>query len=300
VRESLKEYSKEYLTTAEVAAYLRLKERKVYDLVRQGQIPCSRATGKLLFPRQHIDMWVLSHLEGDQAQRLPPPQVLAGSLDPLLEWAIRESGCDLASLCHGSGDGIRRLLEGKAMVAGIHLRDPDSGRYNEPTLLGLGGVKDLVVLHWAKRRQGLIVAPGNPLGLKTIKDLARPDVVCAHRQPDAGAAHLLRGLLTQASIASDALRWADHMALSEEDLGLAIAQGEADVGVGMEAAAHRQQLHFIPLVEESFDLVLHRRSAFEPTMQALMAFARQPRFHQRAEALKGYDISQLGRVLYNA
>ncbi|WP_249273194.1 helix-turn-helix domain-containing protein, partial [Halomonas sp. BC2] len=93
MRESLKEYSKEYLTTAEVAEYLRLKERKVYDLVRQGQIPCSRATGKLLFPRQHIDMWVLSHLEGDQAQRLPPPQVLAGSLDPLLEWAIRESGC---------------------------------------------------------------------------------------------------------------------------------------------------------------------------------------------------------------
>ena len=59
----------DYLTTAEVADYLRLKERKVYDLVRQGHIPCSRATGKLLFPRQHIDMWVLSHLEGDQAQR---------------------------------------------------------------------------------------------------------------------------------------------------------------------------------------------------------------------------------------
>ena len=59
----------DYLTTVEVADYLRLKERKVYDLVRQGHIPCSRATGKLLFPRQHIDMWVLSHLEGDQAQR---------------------------------------------------------------------------------------------------------------------------------------------------------------------------------------------------------------------------------------
>ena len=99
----------DYLTTAEVADYLRLKERKVYDLVRQGHIPCSRATGKLLFPRQHIDMWVLSHLEGDQAQRQPPPPVLAGSQDPLLEWAVRESGSDLASLCQGSGDGVRRL-----------------------------------------------------------------------------------------------------------------------------------------------------------------------------------------------
>ena len=72
-----------YLTTAEVADYLRLKERKVYDLVRQGQIPCSRVTGKLLFPRQQIDLWVLSHLEGDQAQRLSVPLVVAGSQDPL-------------------------------------------------------------------------------------------------------------------------------------------------------------------------------------------------------------------------
>ena len=54
------------LTTAEVADYLRLKERKVYDLVRQGGIPCVRVTGKLLFPRQNIDLWLMSHLEGGQ------------------------------------------------------------------------------------------------------------------------------------------------------------------------------------------------------------------------------------------
>lgn len=130
---------REFLTTAEVADYLRLKERKVYDLVRQGQIPCSRATGKLLFPRQHIDMWVLSHLEGDQALRSPLPLIVAGSQDPLLEWAVRESGSDLASLCHGSGDGLRRLMEGKALLAGIHLLNFESGRYNEPAALGLGG-----------------------------------------------------------------------------------------------------------------------------------------------------------------
>ena len=169
----------DYLTTAEVADYLRLKERKVYDLVRQGHIPCSRATGKLLFPRQHIDMWVLSHLEGDQAQRQPPPPVLAGSQDPLLEWAVRESGSDLASLCQGSGDGVRRLLKGRAMLAGIHLLDAASGRYNEPAALGLGGVRDLIVLHWATRRQGLLLALGNPLDIRSVGDIAKRKAMLA-------------------------------------------------------------------------------------------------------------------------
>lgn len=292
--------SHSYLTTAEVADYLRLKERKVYDLVRQGHIPCSRATGKLLFPRQHIDIWVLSHLEGDQAQRQAPPAVLAGSQDPLLEWAVRESGSDLASLCHGSGDGVRRLLEGKAMLAGIHLLDASSGRYNEPAALGLSGVRDLIVLHWAKRRQGLLLAPGNPLNLWSLGDIAKQGVILAHRQPGAGAAQLLSCLLQEAGIVPEALRWAAHSSLSEDDLALVIAQGDADVGLGMEAAAQRQQLDFIPLVEESFDVVMHRRSYFEPAVQALFAFARTPRFAQRANTLNGYDVSQLGRVLYNA
>lgn len=290
----------DYLTTAEVADYLRLKERKVYDLVRQGHIPCSRATGKLLFPRQHIDMWVLSHLEGDQAQRQPPPPVLAGSQDPLLEWAVRESGSDLASLCQGSGDGVRRLLEGRAMLAGIHLLDAASGRYNEPAALGLGGVRDLIVVHWATRRQGLLLAPGNPLGIQSVGDIAKRKAVLAHRQPGAGAAQLLSYLLEQAGIPPEALRWAAHPALSEDDLALTIAQGDADVGLGMQAAAQRQQLAFVPLVEESFDVVMHRRSYFEPAVQALFAFARTARFAQRASTLSGYDVRLLGRVLYNA
>ncbi|QPL48152.1 helix-turn-helix transcriptional regulator [Halomonas sp. A40-4] len=289
-----------YLTTSEVADYLRLKERKVYDLVRQGQIPCSRVTGKLLFPRQQIDLWVLNHLEGDQAQRQPPPAVVAGSQDPLLEWAIRESRSDLASLFHGSGDGVRRLLEGRAMVAGVHLLDPDSGQYNQPHLLGLGGVKDLVVLRWAIRRQGLLIPAGNPLGINSVADLTRPKIRVAHRQPGAGAARLLTYLLGKAGIMTTSVDWAAHPSLNEDDLALSVLQGEADVGLGVEAAARRQQLGFIPLYDEQFDLMMHRRSYFEPSMQALLAFTRQPRFAQRAKALGGYDIRQMGEVLYNA
>ena len=90
------------------------------------------------------------------------------------------------------------------------------------------------------------------------------------------------------------------MALSEDDLALAIRQGEADVGLGVEAAARRQGLDFLALHREPFDLLLRRRDYFGPPVQRLLAFAREPRFAERAAALGGYDLGEQGRVVYNA
>lgn len=289
-----------YLTTAEVADYLRLKERKVYDLVSQGVIPCVRVTGKLLFPRQRIDLWLMNHLEGDSAADSPTPPVLAGSQDPLLEWAIKESAAELALLCQGSGDGVQRLLDGRAMLAGIHIWHPESQRYNDPATLGLGGMRDLVLIRWAKRQQGLLIAADNPHQLERLEDVTRPGIRLAHRQPEAGASQLLQSLLDSHRIDAKRLAWAANPSLSEDDLALAIHQGEADIGVGIEAAARRQGLAFIPLQEEHFDLAMRRRHYFEPAVQRLLAFARSDRFAHRAEALGGYDIREIGKVTYNA
>jgi len=289
-----------YLTTAEAAAYLRLKERKVYDLVRQGHIPCVRVTGKLLFPRQALDLWVMNHLEGDEPTRRPVPPVLAGSQDPLLEWAVRESAADLAVLCHGSGDGARRLLEGGAMVVGLHLLEPASGAYNRPQVMGLGGMRDLVIIRWATRRQGLLLPPGNPQGIQGIADLRRSGLRVAHRQPGAGADVLFRWLLARDGLERSTLWLASHAALTEDDLALAVRAGDADAGLAVEAAARRHGLEFIPLHEEQFDLAMRRRSYFEPAVQRLFAFARGQRFGERAQAMGGYDVSDLGAVAYNA
>jgi putative molybdopterin biosynthesis protein len=290
----------EYLTTAEVAAYLRLKERKVYDLVRQGEMPCVRITGKLLFPRQVIDLWAMNHLEGDQQSATPVAPVLAGSHDPLLEWAMRESGAGLASLCRGSMDGARRLLEGRVMLAGLHVLDPHSGAYNSPAMLGLGGMRDLVIIHWAVRQQGLLLPPGNPLGLRGLADLARPGLRVAHRQPEAGADTLFRSLLERSGLDHAALRLTDHPSLSEDDLALAIREGVADAGIAIEAAARRHGLEFIPLHFEKFELAIRRRNYFEPPVQRLLEFGRGARLREQARLMGGYDVSALGAVAYNA
>jgi putative molybdopterin biosynthesis protein len=290
----------EYLTTAEVAAYLRLKERKVYDLVRQGDIPCVRVTGKLLFPRQAIDLWLMNHLEGDQAGSAQTPLVLAGSQDPLLDWAVRESGSALASLCRGSMDGATRLVDGRAMVAGLHVLDPASEQYNQPQRVGLGGMRDLVIIHWATRLQGLLLAPGNPQGVTGVEDLARHGLRIAFRQSEAGSDTLFRWLLKQRDVEHARLQLAPNPSLTEDDLALAIREGDADVGLAIETSARRHGLHFIPLHEEKFELALRRRSYFEPAVQRLLDFARGKRFRERATSMGGYDVSKLGVVAYNA
>lgn len=298
--ENVTDSSHRYMTTAEVADYLRLRERKVYDLVRQGVLPSIKVTGKLLFPRQAVDLWLMNHLEGDQQASQPVPPVLAGSHDPLLEWSVRESGSDLAMLCQGSGDGAKRLLEGTVMLAGLHLIDPASGEYNQPLRLGLGGLRDLVILHWARRQQGLLLRPDCDLGIASLQDLVRKQVTVAKRQSAAGANSLFRWLLEREKIDWKSLRWAETVSLSEDDLALAVREGEADAGLAVEAAARRHGLKFIPLHEEQFDIAMRRRSFFEPPVQRLMAFVRSARFRDRAAALGGYDVSAVGTVRYNA
>lgn len=292
--------TQELLTTAEVAEYLRLRERKIYELVKEQAIPCTRVTGKLLFPRQAIDLWLHNHLQGDTAAARPVPEILAGSHDPLLEWAVRESDSELATLCQGSGDGVHRLLAGRAMLAGLHITDPETGASNDPLRCGLGGMRDLVLIHWARRRQGLLLPTGNPKGIAGLTDLFRDDVSVVRRQQGAGADSLLRWLLRQMGRDPADLRSSSHTALGEDDLALDVREGRADCGLGVEAAARRHRLDFLPLHTESLDLAMRRRSYFEAPVQKLMQFTTSQRFHQRARTLGGYDIAATTRVCFNA
>ena len=109
------------LTTDEAATYLRLSERKLYELVANGAVPCTKVTGKWLFPKAALDRWLAAGLLMPALAQAPAPPIEGGSHDPLQEWALRESGSGLASLPEGSEAGLRRLTRGEVMIAAIHL-----------------------------------------------------------------------------------------------------------------------------------------------------------------------------------
>lgn len=290
----------DFLTTAEVADYLRLKERKVYDLVRERAIPCARVTGKLLFPRRHIDAWVAGALEFDGPSLPAPPPVLAGSHDPLLEWAVRSSGCGLALLAEGSRDGLGRLAAGQAVMTGLHLVDARDGSYDPATTAeALTAIPDLLIVQWAWRDQGLMVARGNPLGIGSVADALAPGLRLARRQSGSGSDVLLGYLMTREDLDPQSLPPSTTPALTETELAAAIVDGKADCGLGIAAVAKRFGLDFLPLHRERFDIALRRRDYFETAAQALFAFARTDEFTAKAAELGGYATSCLGRVVYN-
>jgi DNA binding domain, excisionase family len=293
---------RELMNTHEVAEYLRIKERKVYDLVQNRRIPCTRLTGKWLFPKTLIDLWVIRNTEfkADLATAVLAPQVIAGSHDPLLEWVVRESGCEFALLLDGSLDGIQRLAKRRAMACGVHVIEPEQGTYNIRLVEQVLPGAEVVVIEWAQREQGFIVAPGNPKGVRGVADLQKPALRFIDRQQAAGSHLLLAYLLHRQGMSRADLNVIEVSARSEADVAMAVLDSKADVGLGIAAAARQFRLDFVPLHRERYDLVVGRRDYFEPPFQTLLAFAHTARFAERAAELTGYAISSLGRVVYNA
>jgi excisionase family DNA binding protein len=289
--------SGEYLTTRELAELLRIKERKVYDLAASGKVPCSRATGKLLFPRHAIEAWVARHSEGPAPEVSPRrPGVFLGSHDPLLEWALRESRSGLATFFDGSLDGIERFAKGEGVAAGMHLYVSDTGEWNAPLVQARFGRDPVVLVEFAWRDRGLIVAPGAEAGMRDVADLAGLRVV--RRQAEAGSQTLLEHLLERAGLAASDVAFT-AAARTETDAAIAVLEGRADAAFGLLGLARQLRLGFVPLVRERFDLLVERRSWFEPPLQRLAEFCRSAAFADKAAGLQGYEVAGFGRVHFN-
>ncbi len=293
------ERSPDYLTVREVAHYLRLKDRKIYALAAAGEIPCSKATGRLLFPRAGVEAWLAAQMQGRCGPAMAtggPPPVVVGSHDPLLDWALRESRSGLASLFDGSLDGLERFAGGEALAAGLHLHDPGADDWNRPQVAGRFAAAPVVLLEWAWRDRGLIIAPalaGRVGGLTDIEGR-----VLVRRQPEAGSQRLLEALLAGGP-GPEAVTWTAMTVRSETEVATAVADGDADAGFGLASVAGRFGLPFVPLLRERFDLLVWRRAYFEPPFQALLRLCRSEAFAARAAALGGYDVSGLGEVRFN-
>ncbi len=288
----------EFLTTRELAALLRVRERRVYELAASGEVPCNKVTGKLLFPRAEIEAWLARGRAGRTAAAASSrPNVVVGSHDPLLEWALRESGSGLAGFLDGSLDGLRRLAAGEGIAGGLHVIEPDSDGWNRDHVVAQLGGEPVVLVEWAWRQQGLVVAAGNPLGLQGLADLKGRRFI--PRQREAGTWVLFERFLAEEGLSAGDLNLLDPPARTQTDIAAAVAGGHADAGLGLECMARQFRLGFVPMMRERFDLVVYRRAWFEPPLQRLLAFCATPAFRRRAEELGGYDLSGAGRVHFN-
>ncbi len=286
------------LTTTEAAEYLRLKERKIYELVAEQAIPCTKITGKWLFPQAELDRWLASSLAWPKGLRAADPMpIIGGSHDPLLEWVLRESGCGLASLPEGSEAGLARFEQGGIVASALHLHAlTGAGDANVEALQRRGSFHDAVLIGFARREQGFLLAPGNPLGIASIADVTQRRARLALRPAGAGAQLLLLALLHRAQLKYDALTVMTPPCPTGPDVAQAIRVGRADCGIATRAVAAAAGLAFAPILWERFDVAVRQRDYFHSALQAFFGFLRTPAFAVRAQELGGYDVADAGDV----
>jgi molybdate transport repressor ModE-like protein len=202
----------------------------------------------------------------------PMRWVFCSSSDPLIEQVI-DGSAHIDYQTMGSGQALERLLSGDADIAGFHLPDQDSLLQVQAHLKSAG----MTAYPLMRRTQGLMVVTGNPLRIKKLVDLARPEVRFINRQKGAGTRLLLDTLMEKEGIRSDRIRGYRHEEFTHTAVATAIVAGTADAALGLKYIAAQFRLGFVPLEEETFYLAMstkvHASKPIQKFIQSLQALA---------------------------
>ena len=196
----------------------------------------------------------------------------------------------------GSLGGLIALKKGSCHMAGSHLLDTETGEYNISYIKRyLKGVR-ISVFHLVLRDQGLIVAKGNPKGIKGIEDLAGSDIVFVNRQAGSGTRVLFDYKLGQLGIEPKAIKGYDHDEFTHMAVAVDVLSGAADCGMGIFAAARALDLDFVAMVREQYDLVIPSAMVEQSNIKVVLDTIRSRHFRERVTALGGYDPSKSGEL----
>ena len=204
---------------------------------------------------------------------------------------------ELSSAHVGSLSGLMALRDGLAHLAGSHLFDPQSGTFNLPYIEKYLPQTPVRVVHFASRSQGLIVPPGNPRGIRSLKDVAQKGLTFINRQPGSGTRVLLDYHLQNLGINPGEIKGYDQEETTHLGVAVAVATGQAEVGLGIMAAARALGLDFIPLFEERYDLVIRKEFFESQLFKRLYKILKSPEFAKAVSALGGYGVKEMGDII---
>lgn len=225
-----------------------------------------------------------------------PIVVFSGSHDLAIEEIAEqlEKRIILLNLPVGSLDGLVNLRQGFCQIAGTHLLD-ENGEYNTPFVRHLFPDRNMEVITLANRIQGLMVAVGNPKGIHKILDLARPTVRFVNRNPGSGTRLWFDTALKNVGIPATAISGYEYPVKTHTEAARIIANGKADVALGLQAAAYQQHLDFVPLFEERYDLVFPKDQM--PTLTPLLDHLQTAVFRNELNSLTGYNAAHSGEQI---
>ena len=199
-------------------------------------------------------------------------------------------------LDHSSEAALGLLAREQVHVAGAHLFDEPEGDFNVPFVRRRLPGRAMLLFNLARWESGLAVAPGNPRHIRGVRELARPGIKFVRRQAGAAAQELLERLLREEGVPAHFLETAPT-ARGHLEVARLIALGVADAGITLRAIAAAQGLHFVPLAEERFDLVIEKSFASDPRAVHLLETACSHSFRRELEALGGHVTRDTGKLI---
>ena len=207
----------------------------------------------------------------------------------------------LSSAHVGSMGGLIALKKGEAHIAGTHLLDEETGQYNISYMQKLLNDRGMLLINLVYREQGFMVPKGNPKNIRDFDDLTRSDVCFINRQGGSGTRLLTDHHLREKGIFPKQITGYDHEEYTHMGVASAVLTGIADTGMGILAAAQALNLDFIPVAKERYDLAIPKEYAEAPNISALLHIINNDKeFREAVQALGGYDVSDMGKVLYDS
>lgn len=297
------------LTTKEVAQFLNINEKLVYNLVSEKGLPASKITGKWLFPKHLVSQWIEANTINYPSTPESPSVskavlIVTGSNDLLLDRVISHYNVHFPGNVAvfgnlGSMGGLQALRQNFCHIASSHLLQENGIDYNFDF-----AKRELdrmpAIVNFCKREQGILVKNGNPKNITAIADLAQPKVCIINRPLGTGTRLLLDQELKKASLPGSKIDGYEREVNRHLDVGLEILAGRADAGLGIHAVAGLLNLDFVPLRWERYDLMIYKERFFDASVQRFLGLLHEEMFFKIAESLKGYDIGLSGRMIFPA
>lgn len=302
--------SRRIISSLQHREYIRVKLGKVGDkliatpLNRGAGITMTlvRADGILIVPKNSEGYEAGEEVSVELAQDMGIIEntiVSIGSHDLIMDYLANllekeasvhgKSGYHLSSAHVGSMGGILALARGEAHIAPIHLLDESTGEYNASYIERYLGKENVKLIKGVKRRQGFIVAKGNPKNINSVKDLAGPDVSFVNRQKGSGTRILTDYLLGKENVATDRITGYERDMTTHMAVAAAVKSGTADVGVGVYSAAHVMDLDFVPIGYEEYDFAVPQRYLETDMIMAFRRVLESKAFNEILQELGGYE-----------
>ncbi len=302
------------LSTQEVAEILHVSKSTIYDLIRRGEIHSYKIGRKVRFTQDDVDAYIArSRHEHSTApvQRIDTHSTLltpAGQEQPEIILAGQDVVLDiLASYLHqedvhagrtylSSFEGLLALYQGKVQASACHLYD--GKECNASFVRSLMPGVPAVLVNLSYRTQGFYVPKGNPNHIHGWQDLGRTDITILNRRVGSSSRILLDTQLKALGIPAAQVRGYDKIMGSHLTIAAAIAAGEADLAIGTERVSRQMEdLDFIPLLEERFDLVLRKDSMEAPAVRKMLKILASPVFRREVAPFSGNDYRDLGKII---